>query len=75
MDADKIISYDEFLTQIYSKSFDDILKITGDSVQEYVVKIMMTSFTDPNHIQMFIDKFSPNEEIKEIRNTLWVLLR
>lgn len=74
MEFNQIKNYDDFLKHIYSKSFDDILKITSNDVQEYIVRIMMNSFTDPDHINMFIDKHSP-EETKEIRRALWMLLK
>lgn len=75
METNQITTYEEFLKLIHSTPFDDLLKLTNENCQPFIVKVMMNSFTDPAHIQMFIDKFSPNEEIKETRNTIWKLLR
>lgn len=75
MDVDKIIDYADFLKRIRSTTLDDLLKLTDENIQEYIVRVMMNSFTDPLHIQLFIDKFSPNDDIREMRDMLWKLMR
>lgn len=53
----------------------NVLALDDPNVQEAVIQILVNSFTDPRHISFYIDNHSPNDEIKELRNTIWQLLR
>lgn len=56
-------------------SIGTMLAITEPDLQEGIVKIMTQSFTDPKHIELFIERYSPTEELKVLRNTIWQLIK
>ncbi len=52
-----------------------VLALDNPNVQEAVIQILINSFTDPKHIEFYIENHSPNDEIKQLRMSIWQLLR
>lgn len=63
---------DDYPTTI---SLQTMMDLTDPNIQEGIVHILMGSFTDPKHIDKFINQLSPTEEIKQMRMTIWQMLR
>lgn len=80
IDANKILMFDGKEWVLVDNppmqvNIGTILALTDPNFQEGIVKIMLNSFTDPKHIEMFIERHSPNEELKQLRYTIWQMLR
>ena len=56
-------------------SLQTMMDLTDPNIQEGIVHILIGSFTDPKMIAKFIDQLSPTEELKQIRTTIWQMLR
>lgn len=56
-------------------SLQTMMDLTDPNIQEGIVHILMGSFNDPKMIQKFIDQLSPTEELKQMRTTIWQMLR
>lgn len=53
----------------------NLLNMTQPEAQESIIRIMMTSFHDPKQFAFYIDGFSPTEELRLMRHTIWQLIR
>lgn len=63
---------DDYPTTI---SLQTMMDLTDPDLQEGIVHILKGSFTDPKHIEKFIDQLSPTEELKHLRYTIWQMIR
>lgn len=58
-----------------SISLQTMMDLTDPNIQEGIVHILKSSFTDPKMIEKFIRDLSPTEELRQLRNTIWQMLR
>lgn len=66
----------EFNSNYYGQiSLESMMEISDPNYQEAIIHILMRSFTDPRHVELFINELSPTDELKQVRHTIWQLLR
>lgn len=56
-------------------SLQTMMDLTDPNLQEGIVHILRASFTDPRHIEKFINDLSPTEELRQLRTTIWQMIR
>ena len=56
-------------------SLQTMMELTDPNIQEGIVHILKASFTEPNIIIKFIDQLSPTEELRQLRTTIWQMIR
>lgn len=56
-------------------SLQTMMNLTEPNIQEGIVYILKGSFTDPRMIEKFINDLSPTEELRQLRTTIWQMIR
>lgn len=76
----QIIMYDGISWVISSDpvrniSLQTIMDLEDPNVQEGIIHILKGSFTEPQMIEKFINQLSPTEELRQLRMTIWQMIR
>lgn len=79
-DADKILFYNGFTWEFNKEypstiSLQTVMELTDPNVQEGIIHILKASFNEPRMIEKFIDQLSPTEELRQLRMTIWQMIR
>jgi hypothetical protein len=51
------------------------MDLEDPNVQEGIIHILKGSFTEPQMIEKFINQLSPTEELRQLRMTIWQMIR
>lgn len=58
-----------------SISLQTIMDLEDPNIQEGIIHILKGSFTEPHLIEKFINQLSPTEELRQLRMTIWQMIR